>query len=81
MTKQIEQSALANEGDDVKSKARKEIVDEEVRALRNELDRLHKLWMEEKEELEKGKKLQEKLDSARRELIVARKQGDLGKAA
>jgi len=81
LTKQIEQSALANEGDDVKSKARKEIVDEEVRALRNELDRLHKLWMEEKEELEKGKKLQENLDSARRELIVARKQGDLGKAA
>ena len=33
LTKQIEQSALANEGDDAKSKARKEVVDGEVDAL------------------------------------------------
>eukprot|EP00804_Cyclotella_cryptica_P018613 CCRYP_011414-RA/>CCRYP_011414-RA protein AED:0.06 eAED:0.06 QI:43/1/1/1/1/1/4/139/963 len=81
LTKQIEQSALANEGDDAKSKARKEVVDAEVSALKKELDRLHKMWMEEKEELERTKKLQEKLDSARRELTMARKQGDLAKAA
>ncbi|KAL7506673.1 hypothetical protein ACHAXN_005362 [Cyclotella atomus] len=81
LTKQIEQSALANEGDDAKSKARKEVVDEEVEGLKKELDRLHKMWMEEKEELERTKKLQEKLDAARRELVMARKQGDLAKAA
>jgi len=81
LTKQIEQSALANERDDAKSKARMEQVDEEVDALEKELDRLQKMWVTEKEELEKGKKLQEKLDAARRHLILARKQGDLAKAA
>ncbi|ACI64234.1 member of the clp superfamily, large regulatory subunit, partial [Thalassiosira pseudonana CCMP1335] len=81
LTKQIEQSALANEGDDAKSKARKEHVDSEVLELKKELDRLQNMWMKEKDELERGKKLQEKLDSARRELVVARKQGDLAKAA
>jgi ATP-dependent Clp protease ATP-binding subunit ClpB len=81
LTKQIEQSALASEGDDAKSKVRKEQVDSEVKALQTELERLNKLWMTEKEELEKSKKLQEKLDVARRELTVARKTGDLAKAA
>lgn len=81
LTKQIEQSALASEGDDSKSKVRKEQVDSEVKALQTELERLNKLWMTEKEELEKSKKLQEKLDVARRELAVARKTGDLAKAA
>lgn len=42
---------------------------------------MHTMWMEEKEELERTKKLQEKLDAARRELVMARKQGDLAKAA
>lgn len=81
LTKQIEQNALLHEEDDAKSKARKEVVDAEVAALKKELDRLHKMWMEEKEELERTKKLQEKLDAARRELVMARKQGDLAKAA
>ena len=81
LTKQIEQSALANEGDDSKSKARKEVVDEEVNGLNKELERLHKMWKEEKEELENTKKLQEKLDAARKDLGLARKQGDLAKAA
>ena len=81
LTKQIEQSALASEGDDAKSKARKEQVDSEVKALQMELERLNELWRTEKEDLEKSKKLQEKLDVARRELAVARKTGDLAKAA
>lgn len=81
LTKQIEQSALANEGDDAKSKARKEQVDAEVESLKKELDRLQKMWVAEKEELDKGKELQERLDAARRELNLARKQGDLAKAA
>jgi len=81
LTKQIEQSALANEDDDAKSKARKEQVDSEVDTLKKELDRLQKMWVTEKNELEKGKKLQERLDAARRELKLARKRGDLAKAA
>jgi len=81
LTKQIEQSALANEDDDAKSKARKETVDSEVETLQKELDRLQQMWVTEKDELEKGKKLQEKLDAARRELVAARKRGDLAKAA
>ena len=81
LTKQIEQTALANEDDDIKSKTRKEAVDIEVQTLQKELDRLNNLWMLEKEELERGKKLQEKLDAARRDMVLARKQGDFGRAA
>ena len=81
LTKQIEQSALANEGDDAKSQARKEHVDKEVKDLRDELDRLQKMWVAEREELERGKRLQEKLNAAKRDLIDARKQGNLAKAA
>jgi ATP-dependent Clp protease ATP-binding subunit ClpB len=38
LTKQIEQSALANEEDDAKSKTRKEQVDSEVKVLQTELN-------------------------------------------
>jgi ATP-dependent Clp protease ATP-binding subunit ClpB len=81
LTKRIEQSALANEDDDVKSKTRKGQVDAEVGVLQAELNRLQGLWSREKEELGRGKKLQERLDGARRELLAARKTGDLAKAA
>lgn len=81
LTKQIEQSALANEEDDAKSKSRKEQVDSEVKVLQTELNRLQEIWVREKDELVKGKKLQEKLDAGRRELLAARKTGDLAKAA
>lgn len=80
LTKQIEQSALAVE-EDAKSRERKEAVDREVDGLKRELDRLHSMWMEEKEELGRTKAFQEKLDAARRELVTARKRGDLAKAA
>lgn len=81
LTKRIEQSALANEGDDAKARARKEAVDAEVDALSQELDGLQSLWATEKAELEKSKKLQGQLDAARRELERAVKRGDLAKAA
>lgn len=81
LTRQIEQSALANEGDDARSRARKGAVDAEVGALKEELDRLQGMWVTEKDELEKGKRLQERLDAAQRELGRARKRGDLAKAA
>ena len=81
LTKQIEQSALANEEDDTKSKTRKEQVDSEVKVLQTELNHLQEMWVREKDELVKGKKLQEKLDAACRELLAAWKTGDLAKAA
>jgi ATP-dependent Clp protease ATP-binding subunit ClpB len=75
LTKQIEQSALANEKDDARAMERKGEVDKEVDALQKELDRLQDMWMAEKDELERGKKLQEQLDAAKRELTIVRKQG------
>ncbi|KAL7493484.1 hypothetical protein ACHAWT_006032 [Skeletonema menzelii] len=81
LTKQIEQSALANEKDDARAMERKEQVDKEVDAMKKELDRLQGMWHAEKDELERGKKLQEQLDAAKRELTIVRKKGDLAKAA
>ena len=81
LTKQIEQSALANEGDDVRSRARKEAVDAEVDTLREELRRLQDAWATEKGELERGKKLQDDLAKARSELAGAVQRGDYARAA
>ena len=80
LTKQIELSALANEGDDKKSVARSAQVQKEVDGLKVQLDELMELWNTEKEELGRAKKLQEKLDQARKELEDARKRGDFTKA-
>ena len=51
LTKQIEQSALANEKDDARAMERKEQVDKEVDALKKELDRLQGMWHAEKDEV------------------------------
>lgn len=48
LTKQIEQSALMNEKDDVRAMERKEQVDKDVNALKKELDRLSFIWHAEK---------------------------------
>lgn len=80
LTKQIELSALANEGDDKKSVARSTQVQKEVDGLKLQLDELILLWNAEKEELGRAKKIQEKLDQARKELEDARKKGDFAKA-
>eukprot|EP00590_Aulacoseira_subarctica_P003612 CAMPEP_0172438648 /NCGR_PEP_ID=MMETSP1064-20121228/72905_1 /TAXON_ID=202472 /ORGANISM="Aulacoseira subarctica , Strain CCAP 1002/5" /LENGTH=912 /DNA_ID=CAMNT_0013187215 /DNA_START=64 /DNA_END=2804 /DNA_ORIENTATION=+ len=81
LTKQIEMSALANEGDhDKKAMARKKHVGEEIDKLKLTLKELNEKWQKEKDELERGKKLQEKLDEAKRELKAARDKGDFAKA-
>lgn len=81
LTKQIEMSALANEGDhDKKAMARKKHVGEEIHKLKLTLKELNEKWQKEKDELERGKKLQEKLDEAKRELKAARDKGDFAKA-
>ena len=79
LTKQIEMTALANE-DDVKAIARKEHLQEEILELNNRLTSLNSLWHAEKEELERTKTIQERLDGAKRELDRARAKGDFNAA-
>lgn len=80
LTKQIELSALANEDDDKKSVARKEQVQKDVDALKGRLEELNALWRSEKDELERGKRVQEELEAARRDLQAARQRGDFARA-
>lgn len=80
LTKQIELSALENEGDDMKSKARLESVQIEVESLKNKLEELNDIWRKEREELGKAKNVQEELDQAKRDLDKARQKGDFATA-
>jgi ATP-dependent Clp protease ATP-binding subunit ClpB len=80
LTKQIEASALENEGDDKKSVARKEHVQGEIKTLNEKLAELNAKWKAEKDELGRTKQLQEELDALRLELKEARQQGDLARA-
>jgi ATP-dependent Clp protease ATP-binding subunit ClpB len=74
MTRQIELSALENEEDrDPKAEARKTQVKEE-------LQRLTGLWMEEKSELSRVKQVKEELEQAKMEMEAARRRGDFTRA-
>eukprot|EP00557_Chaetoceros_sp_GSL56_P005645 CAMPEP_0176498232 /NCGR_PEP_ID=MMETSP0200_2-20121128/12200_1 /TAXON_ID=947934 /ORGANISM="Chaetoceros sp., Strain GSL56" /LENGTH=833 /DNA_ID=CAMNT_0017896403 /DNA_START=264 /DNA_END=2765 /DNA_ORIENTATION=- len=79
LTKQIEMTALANE-DDKKSIVRREEVEKEINSLKGKLSNLNDIWKDEKEELERAKTIQERLDKARRDLENARRKGDLNAA-
>jgi len=63
LTKQIELSAFENEDDNKKSKVRKEQVQKEVTDLTQELKALNDSWQAEKDELERGQRVQEELGS------------------
>ena len=80
LTKQIELSALENEDDNKKSKARKEQVQHEVDVLTKELKDLNDAWQAERNELERGQRVQEELEAAKKELDMARRKGDYNKA-
>ena len=80
LTKQIELSALANEDDDKKSVARRAQVKDEVDVLVARLKELTDVWQAERDELERGKKIHEEIDAAKRELAKARRDGDFNKA-
>ena len=80
ITKQIELSALESEKDDMKSKARLGTVKNEVQNLKSKLEQLNQLWMNEREELNKAKQIQELLDKAKRDLDIARHKGDFATA-
>ena len=81
LTKQIELGALANEEDDPKSVARRDLVESDVNQMKLELKRLTQIWEEERKELERAKTVQEKLDKAKRALENARRDGDFATAA
>jgi len=80
LTKQIELSALENEGDDKKSRAKLESVQKEVESLKSKLEELNVIWQKEREELGKAKNVQELLDQAKRDLEQARQRGDFATA-
>jgi ATP-dependent Clp protease ATP-binding subunit ClpB len=80
LTKQIELSALENEVDNKKSLTRKQHVQDEVDSLSAELKTLHDTWQAEKYELEKGKRMQDDLETAKAELEMARRKGDYNRA-
>ena len=79
LTKQIEMTALENE-DDKRSIARKEDVQEEVNDLKAKLSELNNIWTAEREELDRAKNIQERLDEARRDCDKARMSGDFNTA-
>jgi ATP-dependent Clp protease ATP-binding subunit ClpB len=81
MTRQIELSALENEEDkDPKAEARKTQVKEQVDSLKEELQRLMGLWMEEKNELSRVKQVKEELEQAKLKMEAARRKGDFTRA-
>jgi ATP-dependent Clp protease ATP-binding subunit ClpB len=80
LTKQIELSALENEGDDIKSKVRSDTVQKEVDNLKTKLGELNNIWRKEREELDKAKSVQEDLDEAKQDLAKARLRGDFAAA-
>ena len=81
LTKQIELTSLTTEdGHDQKSMARKESLENEVNTLKKELENLNLKWKEEKDKLEKGKKIQKQIEDARKELKQARDQSNFARA-
>lgn len=79
LTKQIELTALSNE-DDEKSIARRSQVEIEIKNLKQKLDDLTYVWQSEKDELERAKTVQERLETAKIELEKARRTGDFNTA-
>mmetsp|Transcript_9560 Transcript_9560/g.14681 ORF Transcript_9560/g.14681 Transcript_9560/m.14681 type:complete len:787 (-) Transcript_9560:377-2737(-) len=65
---------------DPKTVERHHQVQQQVKDLQQELDRLTHLWQMEKDELDKGKQLKEQYEKAKRELQMARQKGDFAKA-
>jgi ATP-dependent Clp protease ATP-binding subunit ClpB len=80
LTKQIELSALQNEQDNKRSLSRKQQVEIEVKNLTSELKKMNEAWQAEKDELERGKKIQDDLERAKFELETARRKGDYNRA-
>jgi ATP-dependent Clp protease ATP-binding subunit ClpB len=79
LQKQIEAEALKKE-DDAASKARLEKLEKELADLLEKSDSLTAKWQAERDRLEGSRELKEKLDKARAELDIAKREGNLAKA-
>jgi ATP-dependent Clp protease ATP-binding subunit ClpB len=76
---QIEAEALKKE-DDAASKDRLEKLEKELADLMEQSDSLTAKWQSERDKMESGRELKEKLDRARADLDAAKREGNLGKA-
>ncbi|MEM5520453.1 ATP-dependent chaperone ClpB [Sulfitobacter sp. AS59] len=79
MQLQIEAEALKKE-DDVASKDRLEKLEKELGDLQEKADAMTAQWQGERDRLEGARELKEKLDRARAELDIAKREGNLAKA-
>jgi ATP-dependent Clp protease ATP-binding subunit ClpB len=79
LTKQIEIAALEKEKDTYSKARRRELLND-VTTMDKQLVALNERWELEKKDLEKTKRLQERLDHARKQLAKAQDSGDLEKA-
>ena len=77
---EIEETALARETDEA-SKKRLEPLRAELATLRENMDRLRRKWESEKGSIEDVSKVREAIETARRDLDEAARQGDLNLAA
>ncbi|NDV02574.1 ATP-dependent chaperone ClpB [Pseudoroseicyclus tamaricis] len=76
---QIEAEALRHESDEA-SKSRLEKLEGELAGLEEKSSALTAKWQSERDRLESGRELKEKLDRARADLEIAKREGNLGKA-
>ena len=79
MQLKIEREALRKEDDDG-SRIRLERLEGELGGLEEQAQGLSAKWLAEKERLQGSQKLKEELDTARSQLEIAQRQGDLAKA-
>ncbi len=76
---QIEAEALRREDDDA-SKSRLEKIEKELGDVQERADAMTAQWQAERDRLEGSRDLKEKLDRARAELEIAKREGNLAKA-
>ncbi|SDK70944.1 ATP-dependent chaperone ClpB [Aliiruegeria lutimaris] len=79
LQKQIEAEALKKE-DDAASKSRLDKLEEELSNLQQRSAEMTAQWQSERDKLESARGLKEQLDSARAELDIAKREGNLAKA-
>ncbi|AEM42203.1 ATP-dependent chaperone ClpB [Ketogulonicigenium vulgare] len=79
LQKQIEAEALKKE-DDTASKDRLEKLERELSDLQERAASLTAKWQSERDQMEAARGLKEKLEKARAELEIAKREGNLGKA-
>jgi len=80
MTIQIELESLRKETD-IASKERRESLERNLTLKQDEVGALTEKWEKERAEIEEIKQAKEKLETARTELEMAQRQGDLGRAS